>query len=78
MAFNTSPFETTQQSEFGGSIAMAVLGGKYSFPNESVGGGKYSEGFKELIKGMLKVKVEERWDIHQVIGFTEKTLERLR
>lgn len=64
MAYGTSPFETTQQSEHGGSIAMAVLNGKYAFP----GDGTYSEGFKEIVKMCLVVKPEERPDINQVRG----------
>lgn len=63
MAYGTSPFETTQQSEHGGSIAMAVLNGKYSFP---AGENTYSEGLKELIRAMLIVKPEERPDILKV------------
>lgn len=43
---------------------MAVLGGKFTFPSDGRGG--YSEEFKELIKGCLKVKSEERWGIDEV------------
>lgn len=67
MAYGTSPFETAQQSEHGGSIAMAAMGGKYSFPND---GGHYSETFRELVKAMLKVNPDERPDIQQVGAFS--------
>jgi serine/threonine kinase 16 len=63
MAYSTSPFETEQESSHGGSIAMAVLNGKYSFPpNES----NYSQGLKEIVTRCLKVKPEERPDIDEV------------
>ncbi|GAA5821526.1 hypothetical protein JCM11251_000891 [Rhodosporidiobolus azoricus] len=74
MAYSTSPFETAQQSEHGGSIAMAAMGGKYSFPDH----GGYSEGFKEVIRRCLKVKPEERPAIEEVIQLTEQALSRLR
>lgn len=63
MAYGTSPFETTQQSEHGGSIAMAAMSGKYKFPEEDKG---YSEGFRELVRSMLKVKPEERPRVQEV------------
>lgn len=43
---------------------MAVMGGKFIFPSD--GRGDYTEDFKDLIRGCLKVKSEERWDIDQV------------
>ncbi|KAI5476405.1 serine/threonine-protein kinase [Pseudohyphozyma bogoriensis] len=73
MAYSNSPFETSQQSEHGGSIAMAVLNGKYSFPKD----GNYSEGFRELIQLMIKVKPEERPNIDQVIEATKQAIARL-
>ena len=57
MAYGTSPFETSQQSEHGGSIAMAVMNGKYSFPSSD---GGYSEGVRELVRMCLVVKPENR------------------
>lgn len=62
MAYGTSPFETAQQSEHGGSIAMAAMGGKFSFPDD----GQYSERFKDLVRAMLKVNPDERPDIQKV------------
>jgi len=41
---------------------MAVLNGKYSFPNE----GSYSEGLKEIVRECLRVKPNERPGIDQV------------
>lgn len=64
MAYGTSPFETLQQLEHGGSIAMAVLNGKYVFPTADEG--HYSEGLKQLIQGCLKLKPEERLTIDEV------------
>ncbi|GAA6063852.1 hypothetical protein JCM10212_000332 [Sporobolomyces blumeae] len=80
MAYGTSPFETAQQSEHGGSIAMAVLGGQYRIPDDGRGGGggAYSEGTKEIIRRCLKVKPDERPDIDEVISLTEQALARLQ
>ncbi|GAA5853877.1 hypothetical protein JCM5353_003719 [Sporobolomyces roseus] len=75
MAYSTSPFETSQESSHGGSIAMAVLNGKYSFPTSE---GSYSEGLKEIVKECLRVKPNERPEIDQVIKMTEQALERLQ
>ncbi|KAM0748389.1 Pkinase-domain-containing protein [Meredithblackwellia eburnea MCA 4105] len=76
MAYGYSPFETPQQSEHGGSVAMAALSGKYRFPDEGKAS-VYSEGFKDIVRGCLKVKVEERWDIDQVIDATQTALAKL-
>ncbi|GAA6022087.1 hypothetical protein JCM10207_001043 [Rhodosporidiobolus poonsookiae] len=75
MAYGTSPFETAQQSEHGGSIAMAALGGKFSFPDD---GGRYSEGFREIVRRCVRVKAEERPGIEEVIQLTEQALARLQ
>ncbi|KAK4046605.1 Serine/threonine-protein kinase env7 [Microbotryomycetes sp. JL201] len=74
MAYGTSPFETAQQSEHGGSIAMAAMSGKYSFPNDST----YSQGLQDLIRMMLVVNPEQRPDIDRVIAATEKALARVQ
>ncbi|GAA6026474.1 hypothetical protein JCM8202_002621, partial [Rhodotorula sphaerocarpa] len=86
MAYGTSPFETAQQSEHGGSIAMAAMGAQYRFPDEPAAGaggggggaGQYSERFKGLVRAMLKVDPGERPTIQQVIEMTEQALERLQ
>ncbi|GAA5996513.1 hypothetical protein JCM5350_004002 [Sporobolomyces pararoseus] len=75
MAYSTSPFETSQESSHGGSIAMAVLNGKFSFPENE---GNYSMGFKEIVNRCLKVDSKERPDIDEVIQLTESALSRLR
>jgi serine/threonine protein kinase len=62
LAYLRSPFETTQTTEQGGSIAMAVLNAQYKHPASN-----YSQGLKTLIDDMLKVNPQERPDIHQVI-----------
>jgi len=61
LAYSHSPFENTQTTEQGGSIAMAVLNAQYKHP-QSV----YSQGLKDLIDGMLKVNPAERPDINEV------------
>jgi serine/threonine protein kinase len=62
MAYSHSPFENTQITEQGGSIAMAVLNAQYKHP----AGSAYSQGFKELVDSMLKVDPKDRPDIHKV------------
>ncbi|PRQ75713.1 Protein kinase-like domain-containing protein [Rhodotorula toruloides] len=74
MAYGTSPFETAQQSEHGGSIAMAAMGGKFSFPDD----GQYSERFRDLVRAMLRVNPDERPDIQKVIEMTQEVLARLQ
>lgn len=74
MAYGTSPFETSQQSEHGGSIAMAVLSGKYSIPSND----RMSEGFKEIVRGCLQVDPDKRWTIGKVIQETSSALNRLQ
>lgn len=73
MAYGTSPFETLQQSEHGGSIAMAVLNGKYTLPAD----GGYSENLRELVRMMLVVKAEDRPKIGAVLEATSRALAKL-
>lgn len=61
LAYSHSPFENTQTTEQGGSIAMAVMNAQYKHPNS-----QYSQGLKDLIDSMLKVDPQQRPDIHQV------------
>lgn len=61
LAYSHSPFENTQTTEQGGSIAMAVMGAQYKHPSSA-----YSQGLKNLIDSMLKVNPQERPDIHEV------------
>src|ERR1700760_2960394 len=62
LAYARSPFELTQTTEQGGSIAMAVLNTQYKYPDTS----KYSQGLRNLIDSMLKVEPKERPGIHEV------------
>lgn len=61
LCYSHSPFENTQTTEQGGSIAMAVLNARYKHPASN-----YSAGLKALIDSMLKVNPAERPDINQV------------
>ncbi|KAJ7018800.1 other/NAK protein kinase [Mycena alexandri] len=73
MAYSHSPFENTQITEQGGSIAMAVLNAQYKHPANSA----YSQGFKELVDSMLKVEPKDRPDIHKVLEMTDRVLQSL-
>ncbi|EKM78077.1 hypothetical protein AGABI1DRAFT_114902 [Agaricus bisporus var. burnettii JB137-S8] len=72
LAYSHSPFENTQTTEQGGSIAMAVLNAQYKHPASA-----YSQGLKSLIDSMLKVNPKDRPDIHQVIEMTNRVLQSL-
>ncbi|TFK75173.1 Pkinase-domain-containing protein [Pluteus cervinus] len=72
LAYSRSPFENTQTTEQGGSIAMAVLNAQYKHPPSA-----YSQGLKDLIDSMLKANPQERPDIHQVITRTDRVLQSL-
>jgi len=69
LAYLRSPFENTQTTEQGGSIAMAVLNAQYKHPTSS-----YSQGLQALIDSMLKINPQERPDIQQVLDATERLL----
>ncbi|KAJ7679057.1 other/NAK protein kinase [Mycena polygramma] len=73
MAYSHSPFENTQITEQGGSIAMAVLNAQYKQPANSA----YSQGFKDLVDSMLKVDPKVRPDIHEVLEMTDRVLQSL-
>ncbi|TFK33205.1 Pkinase-domain-containing protein [Crucibulum laeve] len=73
LAYSHSPFENTQTTEQGGSIAMAVLNAQYKHPQSA-----YSEGLKDLINVMLKVNPKDRPDIHEVIQMTNRVLQTLQ
>jgi len=72
LAYSHSPFENTQTTEQGGSIAMAVLNAQYKQPSSA-----YSQGLKDLIDAMLKVNPKDRPDIHKVIDKTDRVLRSL-
>ncbi|KAK2462970.1 hypothetical protein APHAL10511_005022 [Amanita phalloides] len=73
LAYSRSPFETTQTTEQGGSIAMAVLNAQYKHSDTS----KYSQGLRNIIDSMLKVDPNQRPDIHVVIRMTDQVLATL-
>ncbi|KAH8100052.1 Pkinase-domain-containing protein [Cristinia sonorae] len=72
LAYSHSPFENTQTTEQGGSIAMAVMNAQYKHPNSA-----YSQGLKDLIDAMLKADPQQRPDIHKVLEMTENAIRRL-
>ncbi|EAU85469.1 other/NAK protein kinase [Coprinopsis cinerea okayama7 len=72
LAYSHSPFENTQTTEQGGSIAMAVLNAQYKHPQSA-----YSQGLRSLIDAMLKPNPQERPDINQVIELTDRVLQSL-
>lgn len=74
LAFNHSPFETSQTTEQGGSMAMAVMNAQYKIPATS----PYSEGLKDLINSCLKVNPAERPNIDQLVENTEGLLRTVR
>ncbi|KAK1216236.1 Serine/threonine-protein kinase env7 [Marasmius sp. AFHP31] len=72
LAYSHSPFENTQTTEQGGSIAMAVLNAQYKHPSSA-----YTQGLKELIDSMLKIDPRERPDVQEVIQMTDRVLQSL-
>ncbi|KAF8753344.1 Protein tyrosine kinase [Rhizoctonia solani] len=70
------PLKPRKRWEQGGSMAMAVMGGKYKHPPEAVG--RWSAGLIGLIDACLKVDPSERPDIHQLIAMTDKVIAGLR
>ncbi|KAF5342585.1 hypothetical protein D9611_001799 [Ephemerocybe angulata] len=72
LAYSHSPFENTQTTEQGGSIAMAVLSAQYKHPQSA-----YSGGLRNLIDSMLKISPRDRPDINQVIQMTDRVLQSL-
>lgn len=71
MAYNHSPFEGDQ----GGNVAMGIMNGRYFHPREGMG--RYSEGLRGLIDGMIEVDVGKRWGIGEVLGRVDEVLGRL-
>lgn len=50
----------------GGSIALAILNGHYSFPLDKEQDDPYSDEFKDFIRFLLVVDPKDRPDIHLV------------
>ncbi|KIK66664.1 hypothetical protein GYMLUDRAFT_157468 [Collybiopsis luxurians FD-317 M1] len=76
MLYSHSPFENTQTTEQGGSIAMAVLNAQYKHPQAV--SGRYSAGLREMVDKMLRVDPKERPAIGEVIRMCEEVERRLR
>ncbi|KDN40698.1 Pkinase-domain-containing protein [Tilletiaria anomala UBC 951] len=70
MAYHHSPFETPQTLEQGGSLALAVLNGKYKFPD----GDQYSEATRQIVRSCLATDPKARPTIDGLIDLTEKAL----
>lgn len=68
MAFGESPFEYHINKQGGGSLALAILNGQFSFPSATTTSARitYSDGLKELVSWMLTVDPTERPSIQQV------------
>ena len=64
LAYLHSPFENTQTTEQGGSIALAVMNAQYKHPASA--SSTYSQGLRDLIDYMLQADPEKRPDIHEV------------
>jgi serine/threonine kinase 16 len=64
-AYGQNPFEASV-NEMGGSIALAILNGHYSFPLDKEQDDPYSEEFKDFVRFLLVVDPKDRPDIHQV------------
>ncbi|KAL0065228.1 Serine/threonine-protein kinase env7 [Marasmius tenuissimus] len=72
LAYSHSPFENTQTTEQGDSIAIAVLNAQCKHPSSA-----YTQELKELIDSMLKIDPQERPDMQEVIQMTDRVLQSL-
>lgn len=70
MAYLHSPFETPDTTNQGGSLAMAVMNGRFNFPSED----HYGEKTREVIKECLKMKPDERPSIEKVLELSREAL----
>eukprot|EP00455_Lapot_gusevi_P022979 TRINITY_DN2391_c0_g4_i1.p1 TRINITY_DN2391_c0_g4~~TRINITY_DN2391_c0_g4_i1.p1 ORF type:complete len:143 (+),score=51.62 TRINITY_DN2391_c0_g4_i1:424-852(+) len=71
LAFGKSPFDADITK--GGSVALAVMSGKYEIPNFS----KFSKGYCALIAAMLQPKISDRPYIGAVINRVEGMLREI-
>lgn len=77
--YGHSPFELATE-ESGGSLALAICSGTYTFPEPGRLGGRkpgqedVSEGMKKLVRMCLRVEPTERPDIRELIQEVEKVL----
>lgn len=80
--YGHSPFELATE-ESGGSLALAVCSGSYTFPEEGRLGGrkpgqkKVSESVKDVVRMCLKVEPSERPGISELIQIVEKVISEL-
>ncbi|KAG0633330.1 kinase-like domain-containing protein [Tuber brumale] len=78
--YGHSPFELATE-ESGGSLALAVCSGSYTFPEEGRLGGRkpgqrpVSEGVKEIVRMCLKVEPADRPNIRELIREVERVIE---
>lgn len=80
--YGHSPFELATE-ESGGSLALAVCSGSYTFPEEGRLGGRkpgqkpVSEGIKNIVRMCLRVEPSERPGIGELIKEVEKVIDVL-
>lgn len=80
--YGHSPFELATE-ESGGSLALAICSGSFSFPEPGRLGGRkpgqedVSEDVKNIVRMCLKVEPSERPDIRALIKEVERVLQRL-
>jgi serine/threonine kinase 16 len=72
-AYGQNPFEACV-NDLGGSIALAILNGNYTFPEDKEEQDPYSNTFKDLIRFLLTIEPKDRPDIDQVIERIESLL----
>lgn len=70
LAYGASPFEASV-TEHGGSIALAVMNGRFSFPPND----PYSQGFRELIRSLLVTDPASRPTIEKVMESTRALIQ---
>lgn len=80
--YGHSPFELATE-ESGGSLALAVCSGSYTFPEEGRLGGRkpgqkpVSEGIKNIVRMCLRIEPSERPGIGELIKEVEKVIDVL-
>lgn len=66
LMYGHSPFESAQQSQLGGSVAMAVLSGKYDLPPRACDGVDFSDGLQDVVRNCLVVDPAKRPSIQEI------------
>ena len=72
LAFHHSPFDLPDNNA-GGSIALAVVSGKYDIPSSP----RLSKGYESLISAMLQVKASERPFLPAIIERVETLIQEM-